>query len=278
MSEKPADKKAKRKKAHKPNLELALTPEGSGGALNIKHKAWSPHQIPSWEFWLDMPEVELWQACALSLNVDPDSVAPSNDGMGGGSYFEEPSFPNEKIWIEFNKRRRLLKANIKRQNGYDPHSIGLDDFVRLVLNLSYPWDMPQELMIFAQKPEVQTSAPPLMTDTMNKAGNGENEKVEIEIENKDSGNIPGKQPNIAIRKLAVKAAWEIEQKTKKRTTAIEVMTKLQNWADEAKYSETLRHSNRDKRSVSWVTNKGVKKNYTIEACQVTLKDWWSSRD
>ncbi len=159
MSEKHIDKKAKRKKALKRNLELALTPEGCGGTLNIKHKAWSPQQIPDWEFWLNMPEVELWQACALSLNVDPDSVAPTNDGMGGESFFKESSFPNEEIWEAFQKRRRLLKAKMQWQNRYDSHSIGLGDFVRLVLCLSSPWDMPQELVALAQKPEVQTNAP-----------------------------------------------------------------------------------------------------------------------
>lgn len=91
-------------------------------------------------------------------------------------------------------------------------------------------------------------------------------------------NIPGKQPKIAIRKLAVKAAWEIEHKTGKRATDTEVMKKLQDWADIKEYSETLRASNRDKRSVDWVTNKGVKKSYTIEACQATLKDWGKSRN
>lgn len=189
MNKKPTKKKSpataaeQRKAEIKPCLERSLLPQGSGRALNVRHRAWAIHQKPDWEFWLNMPEVELWQACALSLNVNPDSIAPTNNGMGGESFFKEPSFPNEEIWEAFHKRRRLLKANMQQQHSYDSHSIGLGDFVRLILCLSSPWDMPQELVALAQKPEVQTNVPttepPL--STIKETSDSEAAKLEIEI-------------------------------------------------------------------------------------------------
>ena len=32
---------------------------------------------PDWDFWLVMPEVKLWEATALSMNMDPHKMEPS---------------------------------------------------------------------------------------------------------------------------------------------------------------------------------------------------------
>lgn len=140
-------------------LERAILPKGCGGPRMV---VWAPLSTPDWGFWQDMPKVELWQACALSLNLNPDSISPHYDGMGmmgsGLPSFRYENFPSAETWEEFEKRLRLAEANIHPQNAFCPNPISLSDFVRFVLNLSNPWDMPPELVVLAHKPETQISA------------------------------------------------------------------------------------------------------------------------
>lgn len=91
-----------------------------------------------------------------------------------------------------------------------------------------------------------------------------------------AGQIPGKLPNVASGRLAVKAAWEIELETKRAATAPEVMKRLQSWADEGKEPEYLIRSDRIKKCVVW--NAGSKeKHYDTEACGRTIERWKKSR-
>lgn len=140
-------------------LERAILPKGCRGPRMV---VWAPLSTPDWSFWQDMPKVELWQACALSLNLNPDSISPHYDGMGmmgsGLPSFRYENFPSAETWEEFEKRLRLAEANIHPQNAFCPNPISLSDFVKFVLNLSNPWDMPPELVVLAHKPETQFSA------------------------------------------------------------------------------------------------------------------------
>ena len=88
---------------------------------------------------------------------------------------------------------------------------------------------------------------------------------------------PGKQPNVAIGKLAVKAAWEIELKSGTRATAKEVIARLQEWADAQKHTETLRTADRQNKAVKWITSTQIEKSYSLPTCEKTLKTWNLSR-
>lgn len=84
---------------------------------------------------------------------------------------------------------------------------------------------------------------------------------------------PGKLPNIAIGKLAVKAAWELECKLDRRATADEVIKELQNCVDKEDFLiEVIPHG------VKWMTAKLKDKNYDITTCSKTLKLWNKSRE
>lgn len=139
-------------------LENAVLPKGCGGPRIV---VLAEHSTPDWEFWKEMPKIELWQACALSLNLNPDSISPHYDGMGmmgsGLPSFRYENFPSAETLEEFNKRLRLAEANIQRQNAFCPNLINLSGFVKFVLNLSSPWDMPPELIAMGQKPKAQIS-------------------------------------------------------------------------------------------------------------------------
>src|SRR5687768_5233934 len=84
--------------------------------------------------------------------------------------------------------------------------------------------------------------------------------------------LPGKLPNPAIGKLAVKVAWEIECKLKRQATANEVIKALQGLVGkEDILIEAIPHG------IKWMTTKLKEKDYNIEACGKTLKSWRNSR-
>lgn len=88
-------------------------------------------KTPNWSFWKYMPEVETWQACALALNIDPDSLErpeqelfyPPSDG------FLTRSFPSDEAAANFEKLLRLLHAN--RESQHFTHAYNVHDPVHL---------------------------------------------------------------------------------------------------------------------------------------------------
>jgi hypothetical protein len=59
-----------------------------------------------WEFWVTLRQVKVWQAVALSLGLDPDTMNQSRD------YWRHPpedrDIPNVRLRDEFGQRLRLL--------------------------------------------------------------------------------------------------------------------------------------------------------------------------
>lgn len=94
----------------------------------------------------------------------------------------------------------------------------------------------------------------------------------------ETARIPGKMPSRAVSKLAVQAAWEIECESKQRATDREVMTRLQQWADNGDKADVLKKSDIPNRGVYWLTGKYKENFYSLEACQKTLKTWGESRE
>lgn len=88
---------------------------------------------------------------------------------------------------------------------------------------------------------------------------------------------PGNEPSISVGKLAVRAAWIIECKEKRRATGKEVMRLLQEWAIKGIHPDVLRKSDANNRGVVWITSKYQEKTYTLEACQRALGTWNKSR-
>ncbi len=95
--------------------------------------------------------------------------------------------------------------------------------------------------------------------------------------NAKSTAIPGKVPKVACGKLAIQAAWEIEQETGRAAPCADVMAKLQQWATDGTYPETLKRPVKEKRAVEWLTQDGTAKIYDTEACGKALKTWHKSR-
>ena len=91
---------------------------------------------PDWDFWRYIPHVKTWQACALSLDIDPDALHLDHAWTGNvGSKTPLPlsSFPSGEIAERFNKRFRIYLAN---GNGIRIHRLILGNPVRTEISLA----------------------------------------------------------------------------------------------------------------------------------------------
>jgi len=144
-----------------------ITPtSGRGTSPGERRK---PATTPDWSEWRYIPKVEVWQACALSLNLDPHSLEKRRyERMSESSpvpYFEDSSFPSKTIRDEFNKRRRMLIANLPNNPAFSFRNIlangcsnvALAEFTTWALSIG--WNIPPELAAMAQKPGAPSVAP-----------------------------------------------------------------------------------------------------------------------
>lgn len=120
-----------------------------------------------WAFWRAMPNAKHWQACALSLSIDPDSLKASPNawmaGPGRGPIFESESFPSREAEDKFNKRLRLLDANrydekfftlpMAKFSNLGPDEVRLHEFAAWALSVGWS-DAPQELAALAKSKAV----------------------------------------------------------------------------------------------------------------------------
>lgn len=117
---------------------------------------------PRWTKWRLMPEVEAWQAVALSLDIEPEKLKYRlNAWMGGG----ENNFIEGN---EFNDRLAVLQANLSNKEYFpttpkfnigifpDRQRVRLNEFAAWAMSVA-EWDIPDELKSLAKK--VEPSAP-----------------------------------------------------------------------------------------------------------------------
>lgn len=120
---------------------------------------------PDWRFWTKINAVKVWQAVALSLDIDPDGMKQSAHawmaGPGADPIFQGHSFPSEATKVEYGKRLRLVKPEITNPAIFYLHTIIAGDRARCEIYLKdfATWaifinlgDMPSELVAMAQKP------------------------------------------------------------------------------------------------------------------------------
>lgn len=85
---------------------------------------------------------------------------------------------------------------------------------------------------------------------------------------------PGKMPNVAIGKLAIEVAWEIECRTKRKASASEVIARMKEMAKNNEHDILINAPSRD---LIWITSTLIEKKYSLEACSKALKTWHKSR-
>lgn len=130
---------------------------GSGG-VSFFSQLNTTVKTPDWaDFWRHMRWVRLWQACVLSLNIDPDSMEP--DFMSDYDYGGEENFPDSATKVIFDKRLRLLIEYLPDRSYFSPgtwnmyspnlHEVKLNEFA--VWGLSLEWELPPELKTMASQ-------------------------------------------------------------------------------------------------------------------------------
>lgn len=115
---------------------------------------------PKWAKWRLIPEVEVWQAVALSLDIEPDKIEFNRQAwMGARHPFKESE--------EFVDRLDVAGANILNASYFPSggalvmgrrYSCGvrLAEFARFATEVAQ-WDVPHELRALAQR---ATTTPP----------------------------------------------------------------------------------------------------------------------
>lgn len=96
------------------------------------------HVLPDWTEWRHIPEVEDWQAVALSLNIEPKGILRSP--LPSLGEFVPDTFPSPTLGAEFAKRLRIVRAQVQRPGGA---TVKLPEFVAVAVNLG--WSIPGEL-------------------------------------------------------------------------------------------------------------------------------------
>lgn len=124
--------------------------------------------VPDWSFWLNMPTVKGWQACALAVDINPDGMRFNSDANGytrSGALpaFEPWSFPTSEIQDRFGKLLRLLAAHIispvhfRRLSRFAGSSvdqdINLSDFALWAVSVVNWEGLPRELVTLAETAE-----------------------------------------------------------------------------------------------------------------------------
>jgi hypothetical protein len=71
-----------------------------------------PPAVVNWRLWVNMPQVQLWEAVALVLGIEPGSLKHSESGWmagpGRGPFFDLRSFPSPEKSKEFDDALLLL--------------------------------------------------------------------------------------------------------------------------------------------------------------------------
>ena len=72
---------------------------------------------PDWSEWSLMPKVEVWQAVALSMDLEPHDLRRdiNSELLGFGGFFKQGTFLNHRAESAFEKRIRMVVANLKEQ-------------------------------------------------------------------------------------------------------------------------------------------------------------------
>lgn len=142
-----------------------ITPLRGTGGGTLSRTQPTTARAPDWSEWRLTPWVRVWQAAALSLDIDPHAMKQSPHswmvGPGHGPIFLDESFPSNEIKEKFDKRLRVLSANFTNPEFFSLGLISgnaagfcdvkLSEFAAWATSRSVGWEMPKELAALAQK-------------------------------------------------------------------------------------------------------------------------------
>lgn len=142
------------------NVQLSKAAEPiSPIRFNYSSKATENERLPRWGKWKLMPEVSLWKAVALSLNIEPDKIKYDRDADGDHPFDEGDTFSDrlEVLKKNFSDRTHFPTPCTLSMSSWLRHEIRLNEFAAWCVRIGY--EIPIELAELAQG--VQTSKPAL---------------------------------------------------------------------------------------------------------------------
>lgn len=126
---------------------------------------------PDWSFWPPSRRVAPWQAVALSLNLDPDSLTHSPHGWmagpGAPPFFLSESFPDAETETKFKKRSDLLASYRPSHEELLP----LQDFATWAASVNLA-PIPPELAVYAIQDTAQATEAPPVAETVQEGSAG----------------------------------------------------------------------------------------------------------
>jgi len=105
---------------------------------------------PSWNNWRLMPDVEAWQAVALSLGIEPDQVRFNRNAWTGAEFpFDEGDDFTGRLRVTLaNLRDRTRFPGTRNTSAAHRNCVKLDEFARFAVEFAR-WPVPDELRSLA---------------------------------------------------------------------------------------------------------------------------------
>ena len=127
-----------------------------------------PRKPITWKLWATVPEVALWEAVALVLDIDPRSLQPLRDGWmagpGRGPVFEPRSFPSEAKREGFDNALSFAEraAKVAGPIGMNKRTaqVSLAEVVAFFVSCEWP-DIPAPLLALVSA-AAEITAPPVV--------------------------------------------------------------------------------------------------------------------
>ena len=103
---------------------------------------------PNWNKWRHVPQAKVWEAVALSLNIDPDRVRHNKDSwMIDAHLFNEDKQFDDRIFVVGRNLGKALNPKLITMGKPEDCSVEITQFVDWAMSL--PWEMPEELIALA---------------------------------------------------------------------------------------------------------------------------------
>lgn len=232
----------------------------------------------------------------LNTKDSSKSVYPSYRKTPDGK--SEMANQSVERFIKFCKRNGITPTDTSSPNSVeysgldDPkttHTISIDEFRKLAREYGFDLlfedpgptatpstTLPVSVSNTLKIPEVEISGVAMASATQK----SDQPKLPMQMEETTTSQteIPGKMPRTGAGRLAVEAAWQIECRTNRPASCKDVMTQLQEWADDGSKAGTLVSSDRAKRAIFWTTMTGCERKFDVEACRKALETWNKSRN
>jgi hypothetical protein len=121
-----------------------ITPLRGGVAAAVINGMPSESRAPNWQKWKHVPDVKLYEAVALSLNIAPEKLRPNPHAWMGGKRFDESEEFLDRLFVAQRNLQSLGPLNFQGMRYYDEDPvIGLQDFAAWAVSIG--WVLPSEL-------------------------------------------------------------------------------------------------------------------------------------